>query len=265
MTRRLGVALLASGLTLSAVAGPAAAQRSAPASPDTLTLDRVEYLVQAGRTEDARTVLLRWWSRVLPQASRRDVQRGLWLRARLTVDPSQAALDYQRLVVEYPGGPYSAQALFRLAQAAWESGDSAEAARDVGRLARDYPGNRVLGDAQAWLAAAGPAPPPPAVTKAVAGRDSAVAHPPPAVVGGRYAVQLGAFSSEERARNVQSRARDAGFEARLIRVPGSRLIRVRVGRFDSAPAAAEISKRLDKLGFTSAVVSDAEQEEPIRG
>jgi cell division septation protein DedD len=260
VTRWLGVALLASGLSASAATGPAAAQRTAAAAPDTVTLDRVEDLVQAGRTEDARAVLLTWWSRVLPKASRRDVQRGLWLRARLTVDPSQAALDYQRLVVEYPGGPYSAQALFRLAQAAWESGDSAGAARDVAHLARDYPGSRVRGDADAWLAAAGPPPPPPAVTT----KDSAVAEAPPAQVGGRYAVQLGAFSSEARARSMQHRAEGAGFEARVVRVPGSRLLHVRVGRYDSSSAAADVSKRLEGLGFTAALVTDADREEPIR-
>jgi hypothetical protein len=261
LTRWLGVALVASGLAVAAVAGPAGAQRSAATVSDSVTLDQVENLVQAGRTEDARAMLLRWWSGVLPRASRRDVQRGLWLRARLTVDPSQAALDYQRLVVEYPGGPYSAQALFRLAQAAWESGDSAEAARDVARLARDYPGSRVGGDAEAWLAAAGPPPPAPAVTK----KDSVVTPAPAAVAGGRYAVQLGAFSGEARARNLQRKARDAGFEARLVRLPGSRLLRVRVGRFDSTSAAAEVSKRLETRGFTAAVVSDADREEPIGG
>jgi len=261
MTRWLGIALLASGLAVGVAAGPAGAQRSAATASDTVTLDRVDDLVQAGRTEDARATLLRWWSRVLPRASRRDVQRGLWLRARLTVDPSQAALDYQRLVVEYPGGPYSAQALFRLAQAAWESGDSAEAARDVARLARDYPGSRVGGDAEAWLTAAGPPPPAPAVTK----KDSVVAPPAAAVAGGRYAVQLGAFSSETLARNLQRKARDAGFEARLVRLPGSRLLRVRVGRFGTTAAAAEVSKRLETRGFTAAVVTDADQEEPVGG
>lgn len=261
MKRWLAVALLASGLAVVVAAGPAGAQRSPATASDTVTLDRVEDLVQAGRTEDARGVLSRWWSRVLPRASRRDVQRGLWLRARLTVDPSQAALDYQRLVVEYPGGPYSAQALFRLAQAAWESGDSAEAAREVARLTRDYPGSRVGSDAEAWLAAAGPPPPAPAVTK----KDSVVAPPATAVAGGRYAVQLGAFSSEARARTLERKARDAGFEARLVRLPGSRLVRVRVGRFDSTSAAAEVSKRLETRGFTAAVVTDADREEPIRG
>ena len=34
------------------------------------------------------------------------------------MDPVQAELDYQRLVIEYPGGLYSAEALLRLAQAA---------------------------------------------------------------------------------------------------------------------------------------------------
>lgn len=250
-TRRVALAVLA----CVAAAGPAAAQRKA-AGPDTVTLDHVENLVEEGRTEAARHALLTWWSDVLPKASRRDVQRGLWLRARLTVDPAQAVLDYTRLVVEYIGGPYSAQALLRLAQAAWASGDSAEARRDVARLSLEYPGSRVRGEAKAWLATAGPLPPRPPPTK----KDSTRASPVPA---GRYAVQLGAFSSAARARTMQRRVRDAGFDARLVYVPRNRLVRVRVGRFDSASAAHEMSVRLEKLGFTAAVVPDANREEPI--
>lgn len=261
MRRRARIALAASGLAILvtvASQGRAAAQRRT-SGRDTVTLDHVENLVEAGRTGDARTALLDWWSHSLPKASRRDVQRGLWLRARLTVDPSQAELDYTRLVVEYPGGPYSAQALLRLAQAAWASGDSAEAVRNVTRLSREYPGSRIDGEARAWLAGAGPLPRPPPAPP----RDSTPARAAHPAKGGRYAIQLGAFASEARARNVQRRAKAAGFDSRLIRVPGNRLIRVRVGRLGSVSAAREMSARLHKLGFKTAIVSDANQEEPI--
>lgn len=281
--RRAGVvAVLALGLAVvagTAPGAPALAQESTTTS-DTVTLDRVEDLVEAGRTDDARAVLVQWWSDVRPKASSRDTQRGLWLRARLTVDPDQAALDYRRLAVRYPGGPYSAQALSRLARAAWASGDSAEAARYVTRLAREYPGNSIGSDAQAWLAAAGSPPPPPPPTKkdTVAAVPSAPATPSTAeaprpagaatgvtgVTGGRYSVQLGAFSSAARARNVQRTAHNKGFEARLVRLPGSRLIHVRVGRFDSGSAARELLKRLEAKGFTAAVVTDANREERNR-
>jgi SPOR domain len=254
-------------------------------APGKATLDQVEELTQAGRTEDARAALLRWWSESRPKASRRDLQRGLWLRGRLTVDPSQAELDYRRLVVEYPGGPYSDQALMRLAQWAWESGDTASARQHVDRLAREYPGSRFRADAEAWLAAAGPPPAPPTpeagdsatgapaastsggapsgATSApgAAARSSAGASEVPA---GDYAIQLGAFSSDDRALSLQRRAVEAGFAARLVRIPGSELVRVRIGRFDSAAAAGDLLNRLKGLGFTAALVPDANREERIK-
>jgi hypothetical protein len=113
------------------------------------TLDGVEELVRAGRSEEARQELLRWWNREYGDASRRDVQRGLWLRAQLTVDPRQASLDYRRLVVEYPGGPYADLALLRLAQSAFALGDSAAAREHVTRLQRDYPAGSATREAEA--------------------------------------------------------------------------------------------------------------------
>jgi cell division septation protein DedD len=282
MMRGAGPLLTALVLALALATGPISAQAPGGSPRDTVTLDAVESLIQAGRTEDARDVLLRWWGQVRPSAPAREVQRGLWLRGRLTVDPAQAELDYRRLVVEYPGGPYSAQALFRLAQSAWEMGDSAAAAQHVARLAREYPGSRVRAEAEAWLATAGlapltvntpdtaqvpwPHPLPPAVPQPVTAADTAQAPTPTAAptASGRYAVQLGAFSTDERARALQSKARDAGFEARLVRVSGSTLIRVRVGRFDSSSAADPLMKRLEALGFTVAVVPDADRERPVR-
>ncbi|MDP2957320.1 MAG: tetratricopeptide repeat protein, partial [Longimicrobiales bacterium] len=135
------------------VFGSMAAQAQEPP-----TLDRVEELARLGRTEEARDALRAWWSEAGPKASRRDTQRGLWLRGRLTPDPAEAALDFQRLVVEYPGGPFSVLALLRLAQAAYAAGDSATAAETVARLSLEYPASPVRREAEAWLATAGPVP-----------------------------------------------------------------------------------------------------------
>ena len=77
-------------------------------------------------------------------------------------------------------------------------------------------------------------------------------------------MQLGAFSSEARAHTLVAEAQKAGFEARLVHMPGSRLVHVRVGRFDSGSEASELLKRLQDLGFTAAVVRDANREERIR-
>jgi SPOR domain/Tetratricopeptide repeat len=223
-----------------------------PLRAQTAGLERVEELAREGRTEEARASLLEWWGGARAEASRRDLQRGLWIRGRLTVDPAQAALDFQRLVVEYPGGPFSDAALFRLAQAAHERGDGARAQKYLATLERDYPTSPVRRAAEAWFADAGPPPPPPDEL------------PVAAAESGRYAVQLGAFSSRDRAERLAARVREAGFDPRLVVVEGSRLVRVRVGRFDSAQAASVFSKQIVDRGFTAAVVRDALDEERIR-
>ncbi len=233
------------------------------------TLDGVEELVRAGRSEEARQELLRWWNREYGDASRRDVQRGLWLRAQLTVDPRQASLDYRRLVVEYPGGPYADLALLRLAQSAFALGDSAAAREHVTRLQRDYPAGSATREAEAWWAEPGPLPP-----RAAPGRQAAAPAPPPDAdrepEGGsdlagepRFAVQLGAFSVREGAESVHREAMGAGFSARIVRIGSDGLFRVRVGMFRSSDAAAEILLRLRELGFSAALARDAHLEEPI--
>lgn len=120
-------------------------------------LDRVEELTRLGRVEEARALLTAWWEGPRVDAPGRELQRGLWLRGRLTVDPAQAELDYQRILVLYPSSPYAPQALFRLAQAAHARGDAGAAASHVAALGRDYPAAPSRTQAEAWLASAGPA------------------------------------------------------------------------------------------------------------
>ena len=111
------------------------------------SLAQMDSLVAAGRTEDARGALTAWWDRTnVPAESkqraptnRAELQRAVWLRGLLTVDPTQAAVDYQRLVVEYPGGPYTDRALLRLAQTAEAKGDALRAREHLRTLLRDYP------------------------------------------------------------------------------------------------------------------------------
>lgn len=236
-------------------------------------LDRVEELIRTGRTEEARERLMVWWDESRSSASRLDAQRGFWLRGILTVDPGQAALDFRRLVLEYPGGRYAAPALFRLAQGAYAAGEPDRARGYVETLARDHPGSPLTREARAWLADAGTPPPPaePGETETEAVGDTTVAERPEAALPGdeeppdddlRYSVQLGAFASAVRARSQMRRAEDAGLDARLVRVQGSRLLHVRVGRFDSSAAANDLLRRVGGLGFVAAVVRDAHREEP---
>lgn len=232
------------------------------------SLARVEELTRQGRTEEARIHLLEWWDEALPDASRRDRQLGLWLRARLTVDPVQASLDFRRLVVEYPGGPYSGDALLRLAQVDWAVGN-AEGVRDhLAQLERNYPKSPVLREARAWRSGAGPLPSPPASPpegrggETATGADGAAAAPGGGsqLSDGRYAVQVGAFAGEGRARALRDRVQGAGYRVRMVRVEGSELTHVRVGRFPSLQEAEKLWEEIRALGLAAAVVRDADRE-----
>jgi cell division septation protein DedD len=286
--RRLRVTTL--GVALLVLLLPSAMSAQAP------SLDRVEELARLGRTEEARDALTEWWGATRDDASQRDLQRGLWLRGRLTVDPVQAELDYQRLVVLYPSGPYTAQALLRLAQAAHAQGDGEAARRHVETLARDYSNAPSRAQAEAWLRAAGDPPPPsggpaaagdPRAVTAGAGaaappaqggaaggaapdapapgiRPSAGQPPAPADVVLDWSVQFGAFSDEDRAFALQSELVSAGLAARLVRVAGSGFLHVRIGRFATRDEAARQLEAVSSRGFTAAIVRDDRAEEVVR-
>lgn len=135
---RLSVLILAVG-----VAVPVGAQEG---------LDVVDSLALAGRADQARTELESWWENQRIRSNRRDRQRGLWLRAILTVDPHMAALDFQRLVLEYPGGSYSDEAMLRLGLISAASEDLPRAAAYFRTLVTDYPRSPQRRRAQEWLA-----------------------------------------------------------------------------------------------------------------
>jgi cell division septation protein DedD len=278
--RLLGAAALAAAAWLA----PSAAEAQSAA------LDRVEELARVGRAEEARAALTEWWNGARDDASQRDLQRGLWLRGRLTVDPVQAELDYQRLVVLYPNGPYTPQALFRLAQAAHANGDAAGADRHVSALVRDYPASPSRAEAEAWLRAAGQPPvgtgaPRASTQPTVAGGQPAAGGPgaagatdpapggirpstgrPPAAadVALDWAVQFGAFSDEDRAFALQRELVAAGLAARLVRVQGSGFLHVRIGRFATREEAASQLEAITRQGFAAAIVRDDRAEEVVR-
>jgi len=228
------------------------------AQTDAIRLQEIEQLAQNGRSDEARTALLSWWEKSRVLASREERQYALWLRGRLTVDPSQAVRDFQRLVVEYPAGPFTARALYRLAQEAYERGHTADFERHMASLSRDYPGSSVLAEAEAWVSGATP----PLATRSaiselpVEDQDDAATAP--------YSVQLGAFSNEGRAAALFDLARAADLNVRLVRMPESNFVHVRVGHFETSIEATEFSRRVTGLGFTAAVVSDAQDEELVR-
>ncbi len=261
--------LILLGLWLALVT-PVAGQRT--------TLERVEELVRMGRTDEARSGLLEWWESGREDASRRELQRGLWLRGRLTVDPVQAELDFQRLAVLYPRGPFTPQAIFRLAQVAHEMGDEEAARGHVATLVRDHANSSTREEAEAWLRAAGPSPPPP---DAPSGAAAATTNPAaeeratlsgeekPGAEGaspsvGNYFVQLGAFTEGERAIALYEEVREAAVEVRVVRVVGSRFFHVRFGRFVERADAVEELERLTAAGISAALVRDGRAEEVVR-
>jgi cell division septation protein DedD len=291
--RPVVVATIALAALTVATTSPAVAQT--PPS-----LDRAEDLTRLGRAEEARGILIEWWDRESDEASRDDLQRGLWLRARLTVDPVQAELDFRRLVVLYPRGRYTPEALLRLAQASFETGDEESARGYVATLSRDFAGSPVSREAETWLRAAGPAPAPPsadvrgapaaqppATARApVTGREPsagadrpappAVRDPDPDVAperppdsrtepAGTYFVQLGAFAEETRAVALFEEMRSAGIDVRIVRVEGSRFLHVRFGRFVERAAAAAELERLTASGISAALVRDERSEQLVRG
>ena len=280
--RRRGVIRLSALILAVGVAVPVGAQES---------LEVVDSLALAGRADEARTVLESWWQSQRVRSSRRDRQRGLWLRAILTVDPRMAGLDFQRLVLEYPGGLHSDEAMLRLGLISAAAEDLPRTAGYFRTLVTDYPRSPQRRQAEEWLsehvvaveeaeAAAREAEAAAReeeaevreeeaeVREAAADadvRESEVDSPDRAETASpRYGVQVGAFESEERARSLLAAVNASGFRARIVRVPGSALVHVRIGTFFDRTGAAELMVRVRRRGHEATITADVAEEEPMQ-
>lgn len=97
-----------------------------------------------------------------------------------------------------------------------------------------------------------PTPPPPAME---------LGPPVPgAAEGGAFAVQIGAFRNPDGAAGLVDELVAEGFEARLVQIPNSSLLRVRIGRFATLDAAAAELERVRARGRDGALVNDARRE-----
>ena len=76
----------------------------------------------------------------------------------------------------------------------------------------------------------------------------------------RYAVQVGAFESEERARSLVAAVNASGFRARMVRVTGSALVHVRIGTFLDRTGAAELMVRVRRRGHEATIAVDVAEE-----
>ena len=84
------------------------------------------------------------------------------------------------------------------------------------------------------------------------------------MVSTRYAVQVGAFESEERARSLLASVNASGFLARIVRVTGSVLVHVRIGAFLDRTGAVELMDRVRRRGHEATIAMDVAEEGPIQ-
>jgi hypothetical protein len=155
--------------------------------------------------------------------------------------------------VEYPGGEYSDDALFRLGLLAEARGQASEARAHLLVLTRDYPASPFRARAQLLLGELGTASDDPAEGREVLRRP-----------GLTMAVQVGAFQELAGARALADEVTGMGYEPRLVRVPGSDLIKVRIGRFSRREAADALAGELRARGVECTLSSDAHRELAVR-
>jgi tetratricopeptide (TPR) repeat protein len=77
---------------------------------------------------------------------------------------------------------------------------------------------------------------------------------------GSFALQAGAFRETAGATTLAGRLARAGFEPRIVLVPGSDLRRVRIGSFPTAAEANAMAGKIRAAGFEIVVVSDTATE-----
>lgn len=211
----------------------------------------------------------------------------------------RAASYLERLINDYPGNPLRDEARLWLARAWSESGKAGLGCGmlrqtlttgtdpDVARAMR-ADSTTICALAGATSAVTRPAAAPPRPTprrdstlaQRIPTRDSAnatrtaardttpVATTPPAATArtetapsnGRYTVQVAAMRMREGANRIADQLREAGFNARVVDLEGSGLIRVRVDTFANADDAAALARRIRTRGFDAAVVNDVDRE-----
>ncbi len=86
---------------------------------------------------------------------------------------------------------------------------------------------------------------------------------PGAAEGGAFAVQIGAFRNPDGAAGLVDDLVAEGFDARLVQIPNSSLLRVRIGRFATLEDAAGELERVRARGRDGALVNDARRERVV--
>jgi cell division septation protein DedD len=185
-----------------------------------------------------------------------------------TGDAARAVAYLERLAADYPGSPHRQTGRLWLARSYRALGRPADACtlgrallQEVAATAESRPlvqhetelaCRQVPATAQAATPAPARAATPAATPATTRARAEAGA--------GRFGVQAGAFRQPDGAEALAAELRRAGYDPRLVLLPGSTLIRVRVGRFAAQAPAAALVRELESRGFAALLVSDADRE-----
>jgi tetratricopeptide (TPR) repeat protein len=274
-------ALLKNGQTAEARAGLETwKQHNSAATRSQASTARVTYLTArlATRADDAEesylTIALS--HPTSPYAAESLLRLG---QARLASGDSKQALVYlQRLSADYPrselralGGVWLARAQLARGQAP-AACTTLETALHLPRI--DGETAALLRDEQATACVVanatqrGADPPvhtPPVSVPAAAKPPATRPAASPAAATGSYTIQVAAFRERAGALSVVRQLERKGLPgARLVRVPNSALIRVRLGRFENAAAAGTQLSKVKAAGFAPIVVADANREQAVR-
>ena len=193
-------------------------------------------------------------------------------------DSAQASTYLERLLADYPASEHrTAGALWLARLRAGTGGNAAACATLRGvqggsdselntQLKNDqarYCGGNV---AVAPASTAPPKTPAPEPKPAVTSVPKPQPQPEPVVTSpaGRIAIQVGAFRDVNGARRLQQQLQRAGFDARLVRVPGNTLVRVRIGAFANRAAASPVLAKLAAADISAVLVTDVPSEEAVR-
>lgn len=228
------------------------------------TLGIIDSIASKGDIERARSILEGWWETDLQDANRHDRQYALWLRGLLTVDPELASLDFRRLAVSFPGGPYSDDALSRLGLISVANDDLLEASAYFRAILLDYPISPERKIAEEWLNSNQSAlevlelariPEIQEQVQAIQKNTKSLGQVSSGSPG-RYAIQVGAFSNSQRARDLAKELAAKGFEVRVVGIKGTALSRVRIGRFKERQRASTLLHDLREIGQVATLVDD---------
>lgn len=181
----------------------------------------------------------------------------LYLQGLTTVDGAEAVRIYQGIVDNYPRSEWADDALYKVYQFYYAIGLYRTAELKIDQLQREYPQSRyaAAGDQKTQALAEETAA---AVAEETSGevRSEVKGIPPPQTVAGQFALQVGAYSSQENAGKQKLFFEDLGYAVEVInRVRDNRsLFLVLVGNFTTYDEARAEEANIRKTHNVSSFV-----------